>query len=65
MGRTFIIGGAQVYDLAFEMNFVESVYLTTIHDYVEGDRFFHLDKEWKPVQTLEETEIYDIKVYRK
>ena len=46
--EAFIIGGAQIYDLA--MPLVKKLYLTEVHAEFEGDVFFtELDENWKEV----------------
>lgn len=39
-----IIGGAQIYSLALEMDLVDVLYLTTVHANFEADVFFKFDK---------------------
>lgn len=47
--EVYIIGGAGLFEDAFEQNLIDKVYLTTVHAEVEGDVIFHLPNEdqWK------------------
>ena len=47
--EVFIIGGAGLFQDAFEQDLIDKVYLTTVHAEVEGDVIFHLPNEdqWK------------------
>ncbi len=46
--EAFIIGGAQIYNLA--MPYIEKIYLTEVHQSFDGDVFFaELGEEWKEV----------------
>ena len=65
MGTTFIIGGSQVYELAFALNVVDKVYLTTIKSNLEGDAYFHLDAEWLPTKMIQQTDEYSIEIYER
>lgn len=65
LGKTFIIGGSQVYELAFALNLVDEVILTTIKKYYEGDAFFTLEPGWSPIQTVESNEEYDIVLFKR
>lgn len=48
--EAFIIGGGQIYQLALQMDLVDRIYLTRIHDEFEGDTFFpELSEQWKEV----------------
>lgn len=65
MGKTFIAGGQQIYNLAFEHDLVESIYLTTIHSNFQGDSFFHIPDGWKCSKIIEDNDEYDIKIFRR
>lgn len=46
--EVFIIGGETIYRKALELNIVDKIYLTKVHDDFEGDTFFNLpgEKDW-------------------
>ena len=43
--EVFIIGGAGLFQDAFEQDLIDKIYLTTVHAEVEGDVIFHLPNE--------------------
>jgi dihydrofolate reductase len=43
--ETFIIGGGEIYNQAFEM--ADKIYLTRVHTHIEGDTFFPIVDESK------------------
>ena len=50
----FIIGGGQIYKLAFEANLVDKIYLTKVHHAYEGDTFFpELGNDWKEIERID------------
>jgi dihydrofolate reductase len=65
LGKVFIIGGSTVYNLALSLDIVDEIILTTIKQHYEGDTFFKLSSEWKPVKTIHSNEEYDIRIYRR
>ena len=45
--EAFIIGGGQIYKLAFDADLVDKIYLTKIYHSFEGDTFFlELNSDW-------------------
>ena len=49
----FIIGGGQIYKLAFEKNLIDKIYLTKVHSCFKGDTFFpELSNAWKVVSKI-------------
>jgi len=70
-GEAFIIGGAQIYELA--MPFADRIYLTRIHSHFEGDIFFpHISPhEWtiaseeKHIPDQQNTHAYTFLAYEK
>ncbi len=43
----FIIGGAQIYQQALDESLIDTIYLTRVHQYPDGDAFFpELSDEW-------------------
>jgi len=51
----FIIGGAQIYQLALENNIIDEMYITQVHETFEADTFFpFVDWEnWKDEEILD------------
>ena len=48
----FIIGGGQIYDYAIKNNLIDRIYLTRVHEKIEGDTFFEdLSQEWKLISS--------------
>ena len=51
--EVFIIGGASLYQKAFELNIIQRVYLTVIFADFEGDTFFEIPDEnkWRKISS--------------
>jgi dihydrofolate reductase len=46
----FIIGGAQIYELALKEDLVERIILSRLHEEFQGDKFFKVPDNWIEVQ---------------
>lgn len=55
--EAFIIGGAEIYAQALQSGLIQKIYLTLVHQEIEGDAFFKDD--WKKdFHEIESSEIY-------
>jgi len=59
--KIFIIGGGEIYKKS--LNFANKVYLTKVHQHIEGDTFFpNLNDRWKEIER-EDKEGYSFITY--
>ena len=47
--KTFIIGGSEIYKLAFEIDCVDSIILSRVKGSYEGNKFFHVPNNFKEI----------------
>ena len=52
--EAFIIGGGEIYKLALELNLVDKIYLTRVHQNFEGDTYFpSISNQWQEIDRKE------------
>ena len=52
--EVFIIGGGEIYKLALELNLVDKIYLTRVHQNFEGDTYFpSISNQWQEIDRKE------------
>lgn len=48
----FVIGGAQIYDLALEANVIDNIYLSVVDDSVPCDTYFNFPTNFKRISIM-------------